>query len=196
MLVVPEKFSNRYMSCTIPLRKRHVRVINTQQFPTLDADWTQFKMSCGGSSPSYYDEASPTNKLPSSPTDKLPSTGRRVYSPAKRSARDFVDLLSDDDEEDSHSEDSMPQVKRQRVLEGKSVVEEPSAFLLGAWSPRNVSLPRCRHSTDQRSHSQTALRDCKLGDQWTATCLWEMRANCLWEMPHHSRREKSHHTTS
>lgn len=78
---------------------------------------------CGGSSPSYNDEASPTNKLPSSPTDKLPSTGRRVYSPAKRSARDFVDLWSDDDEEDSHSEDSMPQVKRQRVLEGKSVVE-------------------------------------------------------------------------
>jgi hypothetical protein len=40
--------------------------------------------------------------LPSSPTDKLPSTGRRVvYSPAKRSARDFVDLCTDDDEEDT-----------------------------------------------------------------------------------------------
>jgi subtilisin family serine protease len=69
--------------------------------------------------------SSPTDKsLPSSPTDKLPSTGHRViYSPAKRSARDFVDLQSDDEEEDSDSEDSTPQVKRQRV-EGKLFSKE------------------------------------------------------------------------
>ena len=62
--------------------------------------------------------------LPLSPTDKLPSTGHRViYSPTKRSARDLVDLQSDDEEEDSDSKDSTPQVKRQRV-EGKQVIRE------------------------------------------------------------------------
>ena len=66
----------------------------------------------GGSSPS--DESSP--KRESSPTDKAQREttappSRRIYSPAKRSARDFVDLWSD-------NEDSTPQVKKQKV-EGK-----------------------------------------------------------------------------